>query len=137
MKKIFLTAIAAMTMSFCMAQSNNTANNNGSRRGPRQLDATQMTERMTKELSLTDAQKTMVLALNKKFVEQMQKQQAEGKDNRKEYETNLKKILTSDQQKVYEQQKRKRGGQRRGRSQCNRPSQNSTNAPGQQGYSEN
>lgn len=114
MKKIVLTVIAALTMPMAMAQSSNQQCNNGQRRGPRQLDATEMTEHMAKELNLTDSQKKKVLSLNKDMVEQMQKQQADGKKNREEYEKNLKKILTADQQKTLEEHKKMRRGGPRG-----------------------
>lgn len=114
MKKIVLTVIAALTMSMAMAQSSNQQGNNGQRRGPRQLDTTEMTEHMAKELNLTDSQKKKVLSLNKDMVEQMQKQQADGKKNREEYEKNLKKILTADQQKTLEEHKKMRRGGPRG-----------------------
>jgi Spy/CpxP family protein refolding chaperone len=65
MKKIALTMIALLTMTVAVAQDNE----NGERKAPRQMTPEMMTERMAKDLSLTDAQKTKVLALNKEYQE--------------------------------------------------------------------
>lgn len=115
MKKIVLTVIAALTMSVAMAQNSNQQGNGHGQNGPRQMNATAMTERLAKELSLTDSQKKKVLALNKDMVEQMQKQASNNRDKRQEYEKKLKEILTADQQKTYEQNKKNRRRGRHGR----------------------
>ena len=115
MKKIVLTVIASLTMSVAMAQNSNQQGNGHRQNGPRQMNATAMTERLAKELSLTDSQKKKVLALNKDMVEQMQKQASNNRDKRQEYEKKLKEILTADQQKTYEQNKKYRRGGRHGR----------------------
>ena len=98
-------------MSMAMAQSSNQQGNNGQRRGPRQLDIPVFP---VTPAGSSDSQKKKVLSLNKDMVEQMQKQQADGKKNREEYEKNLKKILTADQQKTLEEHKKMRRGGPRG-----------------------
>ncbi len=63
MKKILMTMVALLSMTVVMAQDSDKKE----RRAPKQMTAEQMTERMTKELSLSDDQKTKVLALNKQY----------------------------------------------------------------------
>ncbi len=63
MKKILMTMVALLSMTVVMAQDSDKKE----RRAPKQMTAEQMTERMTKELTLNDAQKTKVLELNKKY----------------------------------------------------------------------
>ena len=63
MKKIALTMVAILSMTVSMAQNND----KGERQAPKQLTPEEMTEKMTKDLSLTDEQKTKVLALNKEY----------------------------------------------------------------------
>lgn len=63
MKKIALTLVALLTMTAAMAQQSD----NKERRGPRKIDAQEMTDRMAKELSLDDKQKAKVLELNKEY----------------------------------------------------------------------
>ena len=65
MKKIALTMIALLTMTVAVAQDSEKSE----RKAPRQMTPEMMTERMSKDLSLTDAQKTKVLALNKEYQE--------------------------------------------------------------------
>ncbi len=63
MKKILMTMVALLSMTVVMAQDSDKKE----RRAPKQMTAEQMTERMTKDLTLNDDQKTKVLALNKKY----------------------------------------------------------------------
>ncbi len=63
MKKILMTMVALLSMTVVMAQDSDKKE----RRAPKQMTAEQMTERMTKDLTLNDEQKTKVLALNKKY----------------------------------------------------------------------
>lgn len=65
MKKIALTMMALLTMTVAVAQDNE----KGERKPHRQMTPEMMTERMAKDLNLTDAQKTKVLALNKEYQE--------------------------------------------------------------------
>ena len=65
MKKIFLTMVAIMAMTAAVAQQSD--NNKGERKGPKQPTPAEMTERMSKELSLSEDQKAKVLALNKEY----------------------------------------------------------------------
>ncbi|MBR4920848.1 MAG: DUF4890 domain-containing protein [Prevotella sp.] len=63
MKKIILTMVALLSMTTMMAQNDEQSE----RKAPKQLTPEEMTEKMTKDLSLTDEQKTKVLALNKEY----------------------------------------------------------------------
>lgn len=60
MKKFVLTMIAALAMTAAMAQTSD----NKERKAPKQMTPEEMTERMTKELKLDEAQKSKVLDLN-------------------------------------------------------------------------
>lgn len=63
MKKIVLTMVALLSMTVAMAQEND----KGERKAPKQITPEMVTDRMAKELSLTDAQKAKVLNLNKEY----------------------------------------------------------------------
>lgn len=81
--------------------------------GPRNMNpkerAEQMTERMVKEYSLTDAQKEKVQTLNLDMSEKMSKISGEDRDARRtqmqtireDYNKKLKEVLTEDQYKKY------------------------------------
>lgn len=121
-----MTMIVAMAMTVAFAQNND---NRGERRGPRQMDATEMTNRMSERLGLNDSQKTKVLELNKELVKTREAEMKNRKDakndrqkqfeamrkNQEKYESELKKILTEDQYKQYQQMRPRQQGQRRGR----------------------
>lgn len=62
MKKIFLTMVALLSMTAMMAQ-----NDKSDKKAPKEPTLEEMTARMAKDLNLTDAQKTKVLALNKEY----------------------------------------------------------------------
>ena len=64
MKKIVLTMAAMMTMTMAMAQE---SDNKSERRAFKQPTPEEMTDRMAKELNLTDEQKAKVLDLNKEY----------------------------------------------------------------------
>lgn len=118
--------IVAMAMTVAFAQNNDYR---GERRGPRQMDATEMTNRMSERLGLNDSQKTKVLELNKELVKTREAEMKNRKDakndrqklfeamrkNQEKYESELKKILTEDQYKQYQQMRPRQQGQRRGR----------------------
>lgn len=118
--------VVAMAMTVAFAQNND---NRGERRGPRQMDATEMTNRMSERLGLNDKQKTQVLELNKDFVKTIEAEMKNRRDaendrqkqfetmrkNHEKYESELKKILTDDQYKQYQQMRQRPQGQRRGR----------------------
>lgn len=91
MKKIVLTLVTLLSMTTAMAQSDN-QQQKANRPEPKQPTPEMMVERMAKELNLTDDQKTKVLDLNK------------------EYEARMKKILSADQYKQYQQMRHPRGG---------------------------
>lgn len=115
-----------MAMTVAFAQNND---NRGERRGPRQLDATEMTNRMSERLGLNDSQKAKLLELNKELVKTREAEMKNRKDaendrqkqfeamrkNHEKYESELKKILTEDQYKQYQQMRPRQQGQRRGR----------------------
>lgn len=63
MKKVLLTMVALLSMTTMMAQNDE----QGERKAPKQLTPEEMTEKMAKDFSLTDEQKTKVLALNKEY----------------------------------------------------------------------
>jgi hypothetical protein len=63
MKKIVLTMVALLSMTVAMAQEND----KGERKAPKHITPEMVTDRMAKELSLTDAQKAKVLNLNKEY----------------------------------------------------------------------
>lgn len=121
-----MTMIVAMAMTVAFAQNND---NRGERRGPRQMDATEMTNRMSERLGLNDSQKNKVLELNKELVKTREAEMKNRKDakndrqkqfeamrkNQEKYESELKKILTEDQYKQYQQMRPRQQGQRRGR----------------------
>lgn len=118
--------VVAMAMTVAFAQNND---NRGERRGPRQMDATEMTNRMSERLGLNDSQKTKVLELNKELVKTREAEMKNRKDakndrqkqfeamrkNQEKYESELKKILTEDQYKQYQHMRPRQQGQRRGR----------------------
>ena len=62
MKKIFLTMFALLSMTAMMAQ-----NDKSDKKAPKEPTPEEMTSRMAKDLDLTDAQKTKVLALNTEY----------------------------------------------------------------------
>lgn len=119
--------VAAMAMTVAVAQGDN--NSNKHRRGPKPMDATEMTNRMSEKLGLDDKQKAKVLELNKDFVktqkaemeehkaakEDMKKGMVNMRKNHEKYEKQLKKILTDDQYKQYQQMHKRRGGPRPGK----------------------
>ena len=115
MKKILLTMVALLSMTAVMAQDGDKKE----RRAPREFSAEEMTNRMAKDLELTDEQKAKVLVLNKEMQQQRSAQMKEQKDQRKqfmeqrkEYGKKLKEILTEEQYKKFQEQHRRgpRGG---------------------------
>lgn len=64
MKKIVLTMVALLSMTAAVAQSNDTKKEF---KAPKKPTPEEMTNRMAKDLSLTDQQKAQVLALNKEY----------------------------------------------------------------------
>lgn len=64
MKKIVLTMVALLSMTAAVAQS---SDNKREFKAPQKPTPEEMTNRMAKDLSLTDEQKTQVLALNKEY----------------------------------------------------------------------
>lgn len=131
MKKVFfIIAMAFMVCSVSVAQEQN---NNSQRRHFDKTERVKMrTERMAKELGLTEAQTDSLLALNMEFADAMPGPQVGGrmprtklgndttkvksfKDivaNRRtvmtEYETRLKGFLTDEQAKKYDENKKNR-----------------------------
>ncbi|MBQ7420346.1 MAG: DUF4890 domain-containing protein [Prevotella sp.] len=76
MKKIVLTMVALLSMTVMQAQNNEKCEckkEMKERKAPKELTAEQRTDMMAKELSLTDAQKAQVLALNKEYKEMFEK----------------------------------------------------------------
>ncbi len=70
MKKIVLTMVALLSMTVMQAQNNEKCEckkEMKERKAPKQMTAEERTDMMAKQLSLTDAQKTKVLALNKEY----------------------------------------------------------------------
>ena len=63
MKKILLTMIALLSMTAVMAQNNDKKE----RKAPKEITPEQITDRMAKDLELTDDQKAKVLALNAEY----------------------------------------------------------------------
>ena len=64
MKKFILTIVAALTMTAATAQEEK-----NEQREPRQITPEAMTDRMAKQLELTDDQKAKVLELNKAYAD--------------------------------------------------------------------
>ena len=64
MKKFILTIVAALTMTAATAQEKK-----NEQREPRQITPEAMTDRMAKQLELTDDQKAKVLELNKAYAD--------------------------------------------------------------------
>lgn len=123
MKKILMTLVAILSMTVAMAQPDN-----GERKGPKKMTHEEMTNRMVSQLKLNDAQKTKVAALNKEYQDYLmpeppkrpdgeckcKKEDTKKPDNKghrpennrekhQEYEKKLKKILTDDQFKSYQE----------------------------------
>lgn len=67
MKKIVLTMVALLSMTVMQAQNNDKCECKKEQKARKPMTPESMTEKMTKDLSLTDAQKTKVLALNKEY----------------------------------------------------------------------
>lgn len=63
MKKVILTMVALLSMTAMQAQTSD----NPERKAPKKPTAEEMTNRMVKDLGLTDAQKDKVLKLNKQY----------------------------------------------------------------------
>ena len=101
--------------------------NNAERKAPRRMTHEEMTTKMISQLKLNDAQKTKVAALNKEYQAYLMPEPPQGKGpdkngekpdmkksgnkkpgtnnhqgKRQEYEKKLKKILTDDQYKSYQ-----------------------------------
>lgn len=87
MKKFILTMVALLSMTMAQAQDNNTKCDGKKCEMKKQDPA----DRMAKELSLTDAQKTQLAELDK------------------EYDAKLKKILNDEQYKKYKQMRKHHG----------------------------
>ncbi len=78
MKKMILTMVALLSMTVMQAQDNKKENCDCKKehhhmKAPKKLTPEQMTDKMTQELSLTDAQKSKVLALNKEYKDMFEK----------------------------------------------------------------
>ena len=63
MKKVILTMVALLSMTAMQAQTSD----NNERKAPKKPTPEEMTNRMVKDLGLTDAQKDKVLKLNKQY----------------------------------------------------------------------
>jgi Spy/CpxP family protein refolding chaperone len=131
MKRTMMFMAVAMLLTCGMATAQN-ARRGGFR--AQSMNPEQMTERMAKEYTLNDTQKSQLLKANKTFVAEMQKARPTEKPQpgerpkmsqeqresmqkaRKEYEAQLKGILTSEQYEKYqtEQQARRERGMQRG-----------------------
>jgi Spy/CpxP family protein refolding chaperone len=101
MKKIFLTLVALMALTVAQAQ-----NENGERRGPRQMDPQEMMANMEKELDLNADQKA-------KFADIMKEQQAEMKRHQEElkkFDEKMKNVLTDEQYKKWQHMNGRRMG---------------------------
>jgi Spy/CpxP family protein refolding chaperone len=122
MKKVYILLMAAALTTGVMAQ-----NKNGRGNFDPSTRAQQMTERMASELSLTDAQKTKVLELNKAQMESRSAAMKASEEERAkkmeaartDYDAKLKKILTTEQYKTYttnQANRQGRGGRGNGKS---------------------
>lgn len=139
MKKVILTLLAVMTMSFAMAQSTDNAN----RQAPKHMTSEQKLEQMKTTLSLSDEQVAKIKVLNAKYADVFKGPGANGgqppkRDNnsasssednnkrpemnaemkaqmekmmmqRKAYETELKGILSDSQYAAYQKMQPQRG----------------------------
>jgi Spy/CpxP family protein refolding chaperone len=123
MKKVYILLMVAALTTGAMAQSKS---GRGGNFDP-SARAQQMTEHMATELSLTDAQKTKVLELNKSQMESRSAAMKASDDERAqkmeamrtEYDAKLKKILTTEQYKTYttnQANRQGRGGRGNGSS---------------------
>jgi hypothetical protein len=90
MKKFILTMVALLSMTMAQAQDNNTKCD-GKKCDKCEMKKQDPADRMAKELSLTDAQKTQLAELDK------------------EYDAKLKKILNDEQYKKYKQMRKHHG----------------------------
>lgn len=150
MKKFILTFVALLSMTMAMAQ-----NDNSNQQASRQMTAEKMTMIMTDKLGLSDAQKTAVEALNKKYqdlferpmrghrpqgmdpnnnagpaqrpemTEEMKAKMKEYMAKRREYENQLKSILSDSQYQTYQSMMPGRGhGEHHWTKNFNQPSGN-------------
>ena len=124
MKKMILTLVALLSMTVAQAQDNNKSDKceckKEMRRGKerKQMTPEEMTDRMAKDLSLTDAQKSKVLALNKEYqdvlgkrphMKRPQKPQVDGESGATEQQDRPQRPQLTDAQKAeMKQQKAKR-----------------------------
>lgn len=105
MKKTFMTLVALLTITTAMAQNSD----NKERQARQQPTVEQMVEMMSRDLNLTDEQKTKLVELNK------------------EYNQKLKAILNDEQYQKYQQRnafRGHRGGPRPGGRQFGGPRPN-------------
>ncbi len=132
MKKLILSVIMAMMVSFAMAQSND------GKKAPQPMTAETMTEMMVSKLSLNSKQASQLKALNTEFADlfkhpggkggpkpdkdmkqgekkeppqmtaEMKAEFAKHQAKRKAYDSKLKKILTDKQYTEYQSMKPKR-----------------------------
>ena len=124
MKKMILTLVALLSMTAAQAQDNNKSDKCECKKEMRhgkerkQMTPEEMTDRMAKDLSLTDAQKSKVLALNKEYqdvlgkrphMKRPQKPQADGESGATEQQDRPQRPQLTDAQKAeMKQQKAKR-----------------------------
>lgn len=147
----FLMAIGLFVFAVVAAQAQNQRGGQ-----PRQMSAKEITTMMTEKLGLSSDQQTKVLALNTKYESLFQHQggprgpRPEGMrrdstasrpqmtdaqkaamqqriQQRKEYETQLKAILTDSQYQTYQQMHQRRGGRGNGQGRPTPPSNDSNN----------
>ncbi|MBQ9231397.1 MAG: DUF4890 domain-containing protein [Prevotella sp.] len=118
MKKIVLTMVALLSMTVMQAQNNEKCECKKERKAPKELTAEQRTDMMAKQLSLTDAQKTKVLALNKEYQDVLkgprmggprpQKPKADAETGATEQQRPQRPQLTDAQKAEFKQMKAKR-----------------------------
>lgn len=109
MKKIILGALVAL---MACAQPMDAQERRG---GPRRMDPEQISERLDKELDLTDEQEAKITAIYKEFFGQQPQERPSREEMRtkmKEMNEKIKAVLNDDQKKKFDemQQKMRRRG---------------------------
>ncbi|WP_111707314.1 hypothetical protein [Lutibacter citreus] len=109
---IVVLALVITTTTFAQQRGPRGGQQGGSQQGPPEVPTTKeivkMVDKLSSEILLSDEQKTEVLVLYKEHFEKVESKTSSGRPKREEmetlkedFETDVKAVLTKDQQKLY------------------------------------